>query len=225
MTASPGAQHYQCPTCRRIYRTADAAAHGWICCGARLQAVVADSLVVPSSPPVRLEFYEVQPGRASEAGGLAAENLFVSLVSGEHYSLEIWSEHRGHHLLVRAPSTVMPLVLEPIRAIYPQAATRHSPPALRRARRPGLPALTHPARRRVRHRRPVGRHATRGQPGGAPARRAAAVPGHPLAGAAGLGAPVGAPGPGRPPASSPPRIASADHPLKRRRRRAFRFGR
>jgi len=65
--------------------------------------------------------------RSSPAGGLAAENLFAALVSGEHYSLEIWSEHRGHHLLVRAPSTVMPLVLEPIRGVYPQAATHPLP--------------------------------------------------------------------------------------------------
>ena len=138
MTDSPRTQHYHCLTCGQTYRTADAAARGWACCGQRLQPASTPPALSPA-PPVRQELYEVQPGQRSETGGRGAENLFATLGADEPYALEIASDHEGHRFLVRAPSTVMPLVLEPIRAIYPQAATRPRPCA-----GPGDPAHLEP---------------------------------------------------------------------------------
>ncbi|MBU1746961.1 MAG: hypothetical protein KKA73_04675, partial [Chloroflexi bacterium] len=128
MTDNPSPHNaYHCPTCGQTYRTADAAARGWTCCGQRLPAIPAGPAAQPISPATRLELCEILPGRDSETAGRGAENLFASLGADEPYALEIWSEPHGHHLLVRAPSPVVPFVLGPIRAVYPQAGTRPLP--------------------------------------------------------------------------------------------------
>jgi len=137
---APSYLYYQCPLCERRYRTAAAAAQGWTCCGVRLQACRdAAPAAGPGAPPVRLELYEILPGRDSEVAGRGAENMFAALGTREPYSLEIWSERDGHHLLVRAPTTIMSRVLGPLRAIYPQAGTRPLPCA-----QPGDPAFRLP---------------------------------------------------------------------------------